>query len=239
MAEVTGKFALPLVQAAQAQKHVTVNEALLRLEGFAMPILAGRDATQPPAAPAEGEVWGVGAGAVDAWAGQDGKLALFVNGGWLFAAPAVGWRAFDAATGSLLLHDGSDWRADLVALAPSGAATAARIVEGEHVIAGGGPVETTTIMLPAGAVVLGVTGRVRDPITGTTGITGWRLGVAGSDNRYGQGLSLAAGSWVRGMTGSPLTYWSDTPLALSAEGGDFTGGRVQLAVHYWQLEVPA
>lgn len=243
MADTTGKYSLPLVQAAQAQKHVTVNEALVRLEGFSQLVLAGRGAIVPPAAPEEGEAWAIGPGAVDAWAGAAGKVALFAGGGWLFATPATGWQAFDAATGERLIHDGTDWRANPLALAPSGAATAASIVEGEHVISGGSASEMSTITVPAGAIVLGVTGRVREEITGVAAgggaITGWRLGVSGSDNRYGQGLSLAAGSWVRGMTGSPLTYWADTPLVLTAEGGDFLSGRIHLAVHLWMLEVPS
>ena len=47
----TSRLGLPLVQAAQAQKHVTVNEALLRIDALAQIELLGVDATAPPGTP--------------------------------------------------------------------------------------------------------------------------------------------------------------------------------------------
>ena len=40
---------------------------------------------------------------------------------------------------------------------------------------------------PNQAQVVGVTGRVIEAFAGP-GLTGWRIGVSGSDNRYGSGL---------------------------------------------------
>lgn len=74
-------------------------------------------------------------------------------------------------------------------------------------------------------------------ISGT--LTTWRLGVASSDNRYGGNLGWAQGAWVRGLTSTPQTYYSDTDLLLTGEGGDFAGGTVRLAVHLMNLTIPS
>jgi hypothetical protein len=50
---------------------------------------------------------------------------------------------------------------------------------------------------------------------------------------------VAAGAWLLGELGTPTTYYAGGDLLLTAEGGDFTGGRVRLAVHYAQLAAPA
>lgn len=104
------RLALPLVQAAQAQKHVTVNEALMRLDLAAQLVAEAMDTAAPPVAPADGALWGVAAGATGDWSGRDGTLAAQVNGGWVYLTPAAGWRLYDKATGRVLVHDGSAWQ---------------------------------------------------------------------------------------------------------------------------------
>ena len=47
MSETT-QLGLPLLQPAQAQKHVTVNEALVRLDGLTQLVLASATVTAPP-----------------------------------------------------------------------------------------------------------------------------------------------------------------------------------------------
>ena len=105
----TSNLTLPLLAAAQAQKHVTVNEALQRLDGVVQLTLRSRSEATPPGAVLEGECFGVPGGAVNAWAGRDGEVAQYVNGGWVFFTPKAGWRAFVADRGTTDLHDGSGW----------------------------------------------------------------------------------------------------------------------------------
>ena len=45
--------------------------------------------------------------------------------------------------------------------------------------------------------------------------------------------------WVRGLTSTPLAYYSDTDLVLSADGADFVDGEVRIAVHLAQLSLPS
>ena len=236
MTEMTGNLTLPLVQAAQAQKHVTVNEALARLDGVAMLRLAGIGATTPPPTPAPGDVYALGAGAANDWFGHDGELAIETGGAWVFVAPQAGWRGWDVTAAREVLFDGAAWVAGQVAGAPSGAAMRVGVLEFDHVI-GAGPTSTTTQTIPSHAMVFGVTARVTAAISGT--LTSWRLGVAGADDRFGSGLGLASGSFARGVLSSPVTEYAPTPLLLTGEGGDFAGGTVRLAIHHLTLTLPA
>ena len=85
--------------------------------------------------------------------------------------------------------------------------------------------------------MLGVTGRVVAALAGP-GLTGWRIGVAGSDNRYGAGLGIALNSYLLGLSGAPVTYYAPTPLVVTAEGGSFASGRIRLALHVAYLIPP-
>lgn len=234
----TTRLNLPMVQAAQAQKHVTVNEALVRLDALIGLELSGIGTQAPPASPDMGETHALGPAPVDGWAGQAGRLALATGDGWHFVTPRAGWLAWDSGAGVARRYDGAVWRETGVPLSAGGAATRAEVLEFDVALVAGGAV-TTADVIPANCQVIGVSGRVIDAITGA-GLSGWRLGVAGSDDRYGSGLGLALNSWARGLTGQPVTYYGDTALVLTPEGGtDFAGGSIRLAVHLTRIEPPA
>ncbi len=231
----TRQFGLPLLAAAQAQKHVTVNEALARLDAMAQMRLSSLVVTVPPLNAVDGDAYGVPVGAVNDWDLHSGEVAVFANGGWVFVPPLAGWKAWIADLGTWALFDGSGWMPEVVAVAPGGAMTQQRVIEFDHVVAVGAS-SATTVAIPAGVQVTGVTGRITTGFSGT--LTGWDLGVAGGTNRYGSGLGLAKNSWVRGLSGTPVTYWSDTPLLLSAVGGNFAAGAIRLAIHLVALVPP-
>lgn len=107
MSEVSARLSLPYLQAAQAQKHVTHNEALERLDLLVQLTVQAFDAIAPPASADEGQVWALGAAPVGAWAMHAGELAAWSNGGWLFIPPRQGWRA--ALGGELRIWSGSHW----------------------------------------------------------------------------------------------------------------------------------
>jgi hypothetical protein len=232
----TPTLSLPLVQPSQAQKHVTVNEALSRLDAMVQLRLRSRNLTTPPTGASEGDAYAVASGAGSEWAGRDGQIALFLNGGWDFIPAGVGWRAWVEDEGMPLTCDGVDWVPGVGALSTNGAGTALRVIEFDHVL-GAGPTSDTGPVIPAQCLVMGVTGIVLQGFTGAA--TTWRIGIAGvSDDRYGSGLGLATGSWLRGLTAQPLTYYADTALTLTGEGGDFASGSVRLAIHVAELGLP-
>ncbi|MEC3860141.1 DUF2793 domain-containing protein [Mesobacterium sp. TK19101] len=105
----TPNLALPYIAAAQAQKHVTHNEALDRLDGLVQLSVKDRDLTAPPASPAEGDRYIVATGATGAWAGWDGDVALFSGGAWVRLAPQTGWRVWIEDEAVLLVFDGTSW----------------------------------------------------------------------------------------------------------------------------------
>ena len=230
----TPRFALPLIEAAQAQKHVTVNEALARADALAAGRVEALALTTPPADPGEGTLWGVGTGAGGAFAGQDGRMAVFLNGGWVFADPWEGWGLWNAATGGVWRYRSGGWSAESAGTSPGGAATRLPVAETDHSLASG-PSSTTPALIPDKAIVLGVTARVTG---GITGATGWQLGVPGAPDRYGSGFGTATGSFAEGVTGQPLAYFGGTPLIVTALGGDFTGGSIRFAVHYLAISAP-
>ena len=101
-------LALPCIDAAQAQKHVTHNEALQLLDAMTQLAVIDRRAS-PPASPLEGDRYLVVATATGAFAGKEQNIALRLAGAWLFLAPNAGWLAYVAAEQVTLLHDGSAW----------------------------------------------------------------------------------------------------------------------------------
>ena len=107
---VTPHLALPLLAAAQAQKHVTHNEALALVDALTHLSVASAATGAPPNAPQEGERHLVASGAGGAFAGHDGQIALFDAGVWRFLVPRAGWVAHVAGSHSLLVHDGAAWR---------------------------------------------------------------------------------------------------------------------------------
>lgn len=107
MSELSPRLSLPYLMAAQAQKHVTLNEALQRLDLLTQLTVQGFGATVPPPDPDEGQVWALGPVPDAAWSGQGGRLAARIDGDWLFLDPQPGWRA--VAGTDLRVFDGADW----------------------------------------------------------------------------------------------------------------------------------
>ena len=109
MSDQTPLLSLPYIQAAQAQKHVTHNEAIEQLDLIVQLTVEAVDATTPPASAAEGQAWVVGTGATGVWTSQVGDIAAWRGGGWLFVTPSTGWRAWNKTTGTVMAFDGTRW----------------------------------------------------------------------------------------------------------------------------------
>jgi len=107
---VTANLGLPFIEAGQAQKHVTHNEALRILDAAIQIAVADRSRTVPPPSPLEGERHIVAAGAGGAWSGQAQAIATWQDGAWAFLAPKQGWCVWSIADDVLLVFDGAAWR---------------------------------------------------------------------------------------------------------------------------------
>ncbi|MBB5723628.1 hypothetical protein FHS72_003273 [Loktanella ponticola] len=110
MSQTSPHLNLPYIQPAQAQKHVTHNEAIELLDMIVQLSVQGFDASTPPAAPSDGETWAIGTAPTGAWTDQAGKIASFRGGGWLFITPQTGWQAYDATAGEMRVYSGVNWQ---------------------------------------------------------------------------------------------------------------------------------
>lgn len=229
----TERFKLPLLDAAQAQKHVTINESLVRADSLAAASAKSRTLAIPPSVPVDGDLYIVGLGATGPWAGHDNDIAVFLNGGWEFIEPWPGSSYWIEDESSRAVFD-AGWINDHVSSAPGGAATLTRVIELDHTLTLAGT-STTTAIIPDKAIVLGVSGRVISEITGATG---WSLGIAGSIDRYGTGYGTVVNSFALGVSGQPQTYYGGTELVVTAEGSNFTAGAIRLAVHCLEIQPP-
>lgn len=99
MPDQTPRLELPLLMPSQAQKHVTHNEAIDRLDGLVQLAVQDFAVDLPPELPEEGAVWQVGPSPSGLWIGNAGKLARWRNNGWDFITPGEGWIAWDLAAG--------------------------------------------------------------------------------------------------------------------------------------------
>jgi len=101
---------LPLLAAAQAQKHVTHNEALMAADAVIQLHLEALNAASPPAEAEEGARFGLAAVAGGVWSGHGGEIAVRRDGSWVFAKPRRGWLAGVGTAATLHAYDGSTWR---------------------------------------------------------------------------------------------------------------------------------
>ena len=109
MPDVSPRLALPLIAPSQAQKHVTHNEAIDRLDALVQLVVEAFDAVTPPVVPVAGQVWALGAAPTGAWAGQAMRLASWRGSAWMFVPPGTGWRAWGRAEAALRVFRGTAW----------------------------------------------------------------------------------------------------------------------------------
>ncbi|MDP2801166.1 MAG: DUF2793 domain-containing protein [Phreatobacter sp.] len=105
----TTRLALPLIAAAQAQKHVTHNEALGLVDALVHLAVKDRGLAGPPPDAETGDRHIVGAAPTGAWAGHAGEVAEREEGHWRFLSPRAGWLAWVEGERCLIVHDGEAW----------------------------------------------------------------------------------------------------------------------------------
>ena len=106
----TPRLGLPLLAAGQAQKHVTHNDALMRLDALVHLVVASRTQAVPPASPGETSAYIVPAGGTGVFAGRTDDLAIFEDGAWSFLEPRPGWQAWVSDESEHHVWTGTQWR---------------------------------------------------------------------------------------------------------------------------------
>lgn len=240
--DVTPRLGLPYVAAAQAQKHIPINESLARLDGLVQLAVESRLVAAQPASPAAGGVWILPVAASgSAWTGQPaGTLMRFEAGAWEPLAPAEGVLAWVKDENQIVAFDGATWtplsatfRSTVAAASPGLANTRLELLEEELTLSGAST--PTTIAIPNRAIVLAVSTRTTVAITGAAA---YDCGVAGEASKFGGSLGVAKNASNIGVVG-PTAYYADTPVVLTAVGGNFVGGKVRVAIHVLRFDAPA
>jgi len=111
---------LPFIEAAQAQKHVTHNEALRGVDALLQLSVLDRDLTTPPVSPADGDRYLVAPGAGGSWAGKDNLITVWQDSLWAFYSPQSGWLCWVTDEKSLITWDGTAWMDALAAMGAIG-----------------------------------------------------------------------------------------------------------------------
>ncbi|MGE3144762.1 MAG: DUF2793 domain-containing protein [Pseudorhodoplanes sp.] len=230
----TPHLALPYIEAAQAQKHVTHNEALDRLDLLAQLAVESRTLTAPPGSPVDGARYIVAGGATGAWSGWDCDLAAFVGGAWLRVTPRPGMKAWVKAERLSVTYEDGSWR-DGIALTAHGGRVTLRAKEEELTLAGGFVETADAAFIPQRAIVLGVAARTTEAVTGASS---YDVGIGGEASKFGGSLGIALGSTNIGVIG-PTAFYADTRVRVSANGSDFTAGKVRLIVYFVEMTAPA
>lgn len=234
--DTTATLGLPYILGAQAQKHVTHNEALTALDALVQLSVLDRDQTDPPGEPVEGDRYIVPAGAGGAWTGKIGQVAAFQGGVWVFYPPRTGWLAHVVDEAAFRVFDGSLWQAfpsvggvggssAVLNEQAHGARTRLQLLEEELTLSGASV--DSTVLIPDRSIVFAVTARTTEAVTGAAS---YHCGIAGEAEKYGGSLSIGAGSTNAGVTG-PTAFYADTAVRVTASGGAFTGGKVRIAIH--------
>lgn len=108
----TTHLQLPFLAAAQAQKHVTVNETLLRLDALVQLSAKSATTSAEPASPSDGDLYILPAAKSGAAWGPmaSGAIAYYRDGVWEQLTANPGWRCYVADEAALYARNASDWK---------------------------------------------------------------------------------------------------------------------------------
>jgi hypothetical protein len=112
----TSHLGVTLLEQAQAQKEVTVNEALTRIDAILNTGAVSQAVSTPPGSPAAGAIYIIGALPTGSWSGKARQLAYF-DQIWRFVVPNEGMSMWVNDEDLLYSYDGTDW------VVPSGSGT--------------------------------------------------------------------------------------------------------------------
>lgn len=107
--ETSVRHRLPFLAAGQAQKELTLNEALALID-FGMnatAVAAGINA--PPPTPIPGQCWIIGPAPIGAWTGQANAIACWTTSGWRFLPGIAGMQVWLEGQQLHALYTAGSW----------------------------------------------------------------------------------------------------------------------------------
>ena len=107
----TPRLSLPFLQAGQALKNITHNEALQRLDTGLYLSCSNMAADNLPADPVEGHAYVISQTPDGSLMDRIGHIGVYVSSRWAWFIPKSGWVLWDETGATLRVFDGSDWAA--------------------------------------------------------------------------------------------------------------------------------
>lgn len=104
----TPKNVLPEWAAAQATPWAAYNQALFDIDQLMQISVLNVTLLQPPGGEAEGDAYIVGVPSAGSWAGQDNKLAVFLNGAYIFKSLVPGALIYNQGDSKYYNWNGTD-----------------------------------------------------------------------------------------------------------------------------------
>lgn len=207
----TTNIGITLVEQSQAQKEVTVNQALVRIDALLNTGAVSLGDNTPPGSPAAGDLYIVGASPTGDWSGHDNEIAYY-DQIWRFVVPQEGMSLWVCDEDLTYSFDGSDW----VTASVGEANTASNLGSGHEVFASKSGVDLTFKSLVAGSNVTIV--HDADEITIST--SGGGEGSSGYATVQEEGSNLAQRDTINfiggGITASDNSGSSRTDVTLDS-----------------------
>ncbi|MEM5471127.1 DUF2793 domain-containing protein [Hoeflea sp. AS60] len=218
--DITPNLSLPLIAPAQAQKHVTHNEALSALDALVQLSVANRTLTTAPASPNEGDRYIVGVSASEEWTGWDNSIAVFAAGAWFRMPPSSGWIAWIENEGVIVVWDGATWQSQAAIGSPLVLGVNA-VADSENRLA----VKSDNILLShddvtpgSGSLRLAANKSAPEQTASMIFKTNWsgraELGLAGSDG-FSIKVSADGSVWTEALVIDPATGTVSLPATPS------------------------
>lgn len=233
------RYGVPYMDAAQAQKHVTHNDAIRIFDQVLNATVLDKDLATPPGSPAAGDSYIIAGSPTGAWVGKAFNFVSYLDGAWQFVPPINGFRVYVSDEALYYRYNGSAWvqepnsvlgTTQRLVQSANGAFIDVKCLE-QNITGLTGAFVDSTLLIPDRAIVLAVSSRVTTAITGATSFS---CGVSGNTGQFGSGLGIALGSNNIGAIG-PTAFYANTAVRLTAAGANFTAGAVRIAIQYIQL----
>lgn len=229
----TGNLNITLVEASQNQKEVTINEAYYLIDALLSQGVISQGDTTPPGSPSSGDSYIIGASATGDWASQDGNVGYYVNG-WKFITPKEGISLWVRDENKKYSYNNSEWIEDGFFIESS---TSFWRPQKKSVVSSAlsGATVTESNFIPDRSVVFGLSLRVTTLITGATSFD---AGYTSSTGAFGSSIGVALNSTNIGILGNPQSFFSDTDLIYTANGGSFSAGEITADLYYFEFGTP-
>lgn len=110
VSDLSPNLGLPFLLASQSQKHVTLNESLVRLDNLLMLAVKSRNISTPPQSPIDGDRYIIAPNPTSEWFGHNNKIAAYNNLGWVIYEPKNGFIAYIIDENIFAYFNGENWQ---------------------------------------------------------------------------------------------------------------------------------